>query len=299
MTRAAFQHAFALALTLVLMLVLRVSVAAPALVEGSPSWQAVMAVPAERDGEVAFWATDLLAIWGRPDVAARLRRSLLLRHLNAQGDAPPPATTLRQLADAPVPGVDELLAAQQRARQRVGTAAASAPWAAEAPRDDAAIARLAERVGNRPPADLADFMQRWGGCVPQGLCPERAAREQAQAEAAASKRAARLREELAFETRQRASQRSAERRQQAMLAAYVLGGLLLHLLVARYLGRVAANAATVLTGIGLAVWLWLASGPQSGWGGLAMLFVLLALTFSGLLLAPLYDWIHRRWFARR
>lgn len=297
MTRDAVR--FGIALALALTFVLRVSVAAPALVEGSPSWQAVMAVPAERDGEVAFWATDLLAVWGRPDTAARLRRSLLLRHLNAQGAAPPPAATLQQLADAPVPGFDELLAAQQRARQRAGAASSGAPWAAEAPRDDGAVALLAERVGNRPPADLADFMKRWGGCVPQGRCPEQAAREQARAEAAASNRAARLREELAFETRQRASQHRGERRQQAMLAAFVLGGLLLHLLVARYLGRVAANAATVLTGIGLAVWLWLASGPQSGWGGLAMLIVVAALAFSGLLLAPLYDWIHRRWFARK
>jgi hypothetical protein len=297
MTRAAVR--FGIALALALSFVLRVAMAAPALVEGSPSWQAVMAVPAERDGEVAFWATDLLAVWGRPDVAARLRRSLLLRHLEAQGAAPPPAATLQQLADAPVPAFDELLAAQQRARQRAGRAAAGAPWAAEAPRDDGAVALLAERVGNRPPADLADFVQRWGGCVPQGRCPDQAAREQARAEAAASNRAARLREELASETRQRASQHRGERRQQAMLAAFVLGGLLLHLLVARYLGRVAANAATVLTGIGLAAWLWLASGPQSGWGALAMLIVVGALACSGLLLAPLYDWIHRRWFARR
>ena len=297
MRRAAIR--FGIALALALTVVLRVAIAAPALLEASPSWQAVMAVPAERDGEVAFWATDLLAVWGRPDAAARLRRSLLLRHLEAQGAAPPPAATLQQLADAPVPSFDQLLAAQQRARQRAGTAAAGAPWAAEAPRDDGAVALLAERVGNRPPADLADFVQRWGGCVPQGRCPEQAAREQARAEAAASKRAARLREELASETRQRASQRSAERRQQAVLAAFVLGGLLLHLLLARYLGRWAANAATVLTGIGLAAWLWLASGPQSGWGGLAMLIVAGALACSGLLLAPLYDWIHRRWFARR
>ncbi len=301
------------ALALVLMLLLQPGARAQAspdadtrpgvpVVEGSPAWQALMALPAEREGLPTFWAADLLVAWGRGADAARLRRSLLGRHLEAQAAPPPPSATLGQLWQAPVSGHSELVASQQRAQERVQKGAqqqAGAPWALEPPRDDGAVQRLAERIGNRPPADLADFVRRFSGCVAQGTCPERAAWLAERAASAAESRAAAQQREAAFEARQRSAQRRGEWRQQAVLLAWLLGGLLLHLLVARALGRWAGIAATLLLGLGLAVWLVVATGPLSGWGGLGLVILAAGLGGSGLLLAPLYDWIHRRWFARR
>lgn len=258
----------------------------------SPSWQALMARPAAQDGTTAFYAADLLAAWGRRDEADSLRRALLVRHLRTlAGDSVPEATLGQVWAAAPVT-LAEVGAAHERARARAN----GAGWAAVRPVDDAAVRRVAEWLGNRPPLDLAAFVRRWGDCVPQGTCapsPSRQASRPVKTDAEREKAA------RDHERQQRASQRRGERMQSAALVAYALGTLALHLLLARFVGRWFAFGVSLLIGTGLAWWLVVASGPLSGWGGLGIIILALGLAGSGLLLAPLYDALYTRYFKRR
>jgi hypothetical protein len=257
----------------------------------SPSWQALMARPAAQDGTTAFYAADLLATWGRRDEADSLRRALLVRHLRTlAGDSVPEATLGQVWATAPAT-LAEVAAAHERARVR----ASGAGWAKVRPVDDAAARHLAEWLGNRPPLDLAAFVRRWGDCVPQGTCAAPPSRQASRPVKTDAEREKATRE---HERQQRARQRRGERMQTAALVAYALGTLALHLLLARFAGRWFAFGVSLLIGAGLGWWLIAASGPLSGWGGLAVIILALGLAGSGLLLAPLYDALYTRFFKR-
>jgi hypothetical protein len=258
----------------------------------SPSWQALMARPASDNGVTAFYAADLLELWGRGAEGQRLRRALLLRHLRAlAGDSPPEATLGQLWAAGPV-SADEVAAAHQRARGL----APGAAWAATRPVDDDAARQLAERLGNRPPLDLKAFVERWGDCVPQGTCAPRASQRASRPKQTDAEREQARRQS---ESEQRSRRRRAERLQNAAMVAYVLGTLALHLLLTRVLGRWGAFVVTLFIGAGLGLWLVLATAPNTGWGGLGIVLVALGLAGSGLMLAPLYDAIYTRWFKRR
>lgn len=258
----------------------------------SPSWQALMARPAAQDGVTAFYAADLLELWGRGDEGRRLRRALLVRHLRALAGESPPDATLGQLWAAGPVSPDEVAAAHQRARGL----APGAAWAATRPVDDDAARQLAERLGNRPPLDLKAFVDRWGDCVPQGTCAPRTSQRASRPKQTEADREQARRQS---ESEQRSRRRRAKRLQNAAMIAYVLGTLALHLLLTRVLGRWGAFVVTLFIGAGLGLWLVLATAPHTGWGGLGIVLVALGLAASGLMLAPLYDAIHTRWFKRR
>lgn len=262
----------------------------------SPAWKALMARPAA-DGEVtAFYAADLLDAWQRPTEGDQLRRALLGRHLRAgAGEAVAPGV-LAAVWQAGSPSPDELVAWHARAAARAPQAA----WARTVPRSPEAVRLLAEQLGNRPPADLPEFVRTWGRCLRVDSCRTVGPQGDAEREARILERARQAQARQAeSERRSRERQRRAERMQAAVLLGYVFGGLLLHLLLARHAGTLVAGAATVLLGPALTALAWSQWGVGSGWGGLAMLIFYMGLAGSGLLLLPLYRWVHRTWFAGR
>jgi len=271
---------------------------------GGPAWQALMARPAADAETTAFYAADLLAAWHRPAEADTLRRALLARHLRAAGGEAVTPATLDEVWRAGTVAPGELTALHAKAAQRQP----GASWAGLAPASDEAVRHLVERIGNRPPPDLHDFVRTWDGCRGAGPCRHPAARAAAQTDAERdAERDARI-TARALESEQRwreqqrearESQRRSERLLTAVLAAYTLGGLLVHLLVARYAGKVLAVIATLALGPLLTVLAYLHWGVGSGWGGLAMLVFYAGLAFSGLPLAPLYAWVHKTWFGGR
>jgi len=198
------------------------------------------------------------------------------------------------------------LDAQQAARwscEGAGSAAtiradAAARWVSTALASAGLVREMVRTLGDRPPLDLKAFVQRNESCIRQGTCPAVAA-------AAASRAAQRPR--LSAEERyaaQRESEikseqqrRRRERLQNWIVVAYALGGLLLHLLVARAAGRIVATMVTLAIGPAIAVWMFFEYGIGSGWGALGMLILLGGLCVVGLPLAVAYNFIHKRFFA--
>jgi hypothetical protein len=265
----------------------------------SPSWNALMARPAADGGITAFYAADLLQAWGRPGEAEGLRRRLLARHLRGlAGERLPPAT-LSELWQTAPPASDEL----SRLHARAVALQPGASWASLDPANDGAVRLIVERIGNRPPPDLDVFLGQWGPCECQGTCSTRGC----QALISDTERSERLQARLKqMEQRQAESQRKHRERQrrderllQAVTLGYLLGGLMLYLIVARQAGTKMATAAVVALGALLAMLLFARTGRVEGWGGLALLVIGGGLAGSGLLLAPVYHWIYKRWFAGR
>lgn len=265
----------------------------------SPAWQALMARPAADGDATAFYAAELLEAWGRPAEAATLRRQLLARHLRGLAGATPAPATLGEVWRGAAPNADELAQLHASAAARQPRAA----WAAIAPAHDGAIRAIVERIGNRPSADLPAFVQTWSDCVRQGTCrprdgaaPVSDAERQARADA---RRRERERQRAEDDRKSREQQRRYERFELALVSGYLLGALLLHLLLARYAGKVVAVLVTLAIGPALAVLAYSRWGLSRDWGGLAMMIFYLGLASSGLLMAPVFHWVHKTWFAGR
>lgn len=260
---------------------------------GSPAWHALMARDAGSGEQPAFHAAELLNRWGRRDEADALRRALLLRHLQARAGDPLADTTLGRLMDAGTPSLAELDRALARAAPRAG----GAPWPQTTALDDEAVRHIADAMGLRPPADWAGFVSRHADCRSQGTCPPRSQPAPSNADPDQAWREQQRRDQQA--RADRALRQRMDRFALAWLAAYVLAGLLVHLLLARFVGRWVAVAVTLAIGPVLSIWLLKAHAPQPGWGGLALAILVMALTGGALVLAPLFDAVHRRFFAQR
>lgn len=173
-------------------------------------------------------------------------------------------------------------------------------WASTALADEGSLREMVSLLGDRAPLDLREFVQRNQGCIRQGTCPAMAAAVASRAEERARQRPS---AEARYEAQRRREIEGEQRRRRAKWLplwvglAYTFGGLALHLLVARAAGRIVASTVTLAIGPAIAAWMFFTYGIGSGWGALAMLFVLLALCVVGVPLTMAYNFIHKRFFA--
>lgn len=185
---------------------------------------------------------------------------------------------------APTAATLQVLRAGQGPRLQSGTGR----WTSNDLADPRVLREIADILGARPPADLAEFVQRHGSCEQLGSCPRRIrAQDPAELQARAAREAERKERRAAKERRDRLAR---------ALGPWVYGLVVItvHVLAARLFGRWAGVAWTLASGVLLAAWLVI---ELRGSGSLAGLILPLVALGTGVILAPIADWLYRRFFA--
>ena len=252
--------------------------------------------------------------WADPQ-GRRLGVHLQLRNTGAVGLAP--SSLLLRLSE-PAPGLalvceptgtTRLLPPQQSApwwceaappagsptlqRLRAGQGPALQPgrvaWASLALQEPASAREMARDLAGRPPVFLRSFAERNSACERQGTCVQtRSVPRSAEAVKTEQERAA------ATDRQFRKDVRRNEGLATLLPWAYLLLGVTLYVLVARFVGVIPAALLSLAQGPAMAYWYLRASG---GIDDYLKLVVLIFLAASGLFIAAVGSAVHKRFFA--
>jgi hypothetical protein len=167
--------------------------------------------------------------------------------------------------------------------------ARGARWSSTDLADDRGSRQVAEILAGRPPTELAALVRRLDSCHQQGTCPERvkAPVDPAELQARAEREAERAQRRAAKERRNRWVQTLGP-------WVYALVVITLHVLVARLVGRWAGIGLSLASGVALAAWLVV---ELRGSGSFAAIILPMVALGTGVVLAPIADWLYRRFFA--
>ena len=178
---------------------------------------------------------------------------------------------------------------QLRAGRGPALQAGQAEWVSYALQDLASARRMAQALTGRPPVFLQAFAERNSGCEQQGECVRpRVATPSAETLAADRKRA------IAETREDRKSGRRIEALAILIPFAYLLVGVALYVLVARWLGVIPAMALSLVQGPAVAYGFWGRTGRINDYLELVMLLMLAS---SGVYIAGLGQAVYKRWFA--
>jgi len=178
---------------------------------------------------------------------------------------------------------------QLRAGRGPALQAGQAEWVSYALQDFASARRMAQALTGRPPVFLQAFVERNASCEQQGECVRpRVVPPSAEKLAADRKRA------IAETREDRKSARRIEALGILIPFAYLLVGIAIYVLVARWLGVIPAVALSLVQGPAVAYGFWARTGHINDYLELILLIMLVS---SGVYIAGLGQAVYKRWFA--